>query len=157
MLRRSLTALLLVLPAAARAAAPEIVRVETGWRTAASFQRVSEYFGGKENDGGIRVLRTQPGARAGYYWLVRLKSDGVPPAGTKFELAVVTPAAPTPKTFTFPVAIAAGSALYDLGLTGTDWPDAKARPAAWRLRLLAADGRTLVAEQSFLWAEPPKP
>ena len=157
MLRRCLAALLFALPAAARAAGPEIVRVSTGWRTAASFQRVSEYFDGHENDGGIAVLRTQPGDRAGFYWLVRLKNDGPPLTGAKFELEVITPVGPTPKTFTFPAAIARGSALYDLGLTGADWPGATARPAAWRLKLLAADGRTLLAEQSFLWALPPAP
>jgi len=157
MTRRCLAVLLFVLPALARAAGPEIVRLSTGWRTEASFQRVSEFLTGREDDGGIVVLRTRPEARAGYYWQLRLKNDGAPLAGAKFELAVITPAAPTPATFTFPAAIAAGSRLYDLGLTGADWPDAKARPAAWRLRLLAADGRTLLAEQSFLWALPPKP
>jgi len=155
--RRLLAAFLLILPAALRAAGPEIIRVSTGWRTTASFQRVSEYWTGRENDGSINVLRTRPAERAGYYWLIRLRNDGAPLAGAKFELAVITLAAPTPRTFSFPVTLAAGSALYDLGLTGADWPGAKARPVAWRLRVIAADGRTLIAEQSFLWAQPPKP
>jgi hypothetical protein len=149
--------LLLALPAAAPAAGVEFVRVISGWRDAASFQRVSEYFGGRENTGGMIVLRMRPGERAGFYWLVRLKNDGAPVPGAKFELQVITPAAPEPKTFTFAAAVPAGSALYELGLTGADWPDAKARPAAWRLRLLAADGHTLIGEQSFLWELPGKP
>jgi hypothetical protein len=157
-MRRLLAAiLLLALPAASRAAGLEIVRVSPGWRDAASFQRVSEYLDGRENTGGVTVLRTRPGERAGFYWLVRLKNDGPSLAGAKFELQVITPAAPAPKTFTFPADVSAGSALYDLGVTGADWPEAKARPAAWRLRLLAADGRTLVGEKSFLWELPGKP
>jgi hypothetical protein len=149
--------LLLFLPASVRATGPEIVRVFTGWRDAASFQRVTEYLGGKENTGGIIVLRTQPGARAGFYWLVRLKNDGAPLAGARFELQVVTPTSPEAKTFTFPADVPVGSPLYQLGLTGIDWPDAKARPAAWQLRLLAADGKTLIAKESFLWELPGKP
>jgi hypothetical protein len=149
--------LLLFLPASVRAAGPEIVRVFTGWRDAASFQRVTEYLDGKENTGGIIVLRTQPGARAGFYWLVRLKNDDAPLAGAKFELQVVTPTSPEAKTFTFPADVPVGSPLYQLGLTGADWPDAKARPAAWQLRLLAADGKTLIAKESFLWELPGKP
>ena len=148
--------LLLFLSASVRAAGPEIVRVFTGWRDAASFQRVSEYLSGKENTGGIIVLRSQPGARAGFYWLVRIKNDA-PLAGAKFELQVVTPTSPEAKTFTFPADVPAGSLLYQLGLTGADWPGAKARPAAWQLRLLAADGKTLIAKESFLWELPGKP
>jgi hypothetical protein len=144
------------LPASVRAAGPEIVRVFTGWRDAASFQRVTEYLDGRENTGGIIVLRSQPGARAGFYWLVRIKNDA-PLAGARFELQVVTPTSPEAKTFTFPVDVPVGSPLYQLGLTGADWPEAKARPAAWQLRLLAADGKTLIAKESFLWELPGKP
>jgi hypothetical protein len=155
---RLLSALLLfALPAAASAAGLEIVRVVTGWRDAAAFQRVSEYFDGRENTGGMIVLRTRPGERAGFYWLVRLKNDGSPIPGAKFELQVITPAAPEPQTFTFSADVPAGSPVYELGLTGADWSDAKIRPAAWRLRLLAADGRTLIGEKSFLWELPGKP
>ena len=46
----------------------------------------------------------------------------------------------------------AGNKVYDLGVTGADWPGAKARPAAWRLRLLAADGSTLIAKKFPLGA-----
>jgi hypothetical protein len=145
--------LLLTLPPAAGL---EVVRVVTNWRDAASFQRISEFLHGRENTGGMVILRSQPGERAGLYWLVRLKNRGIPIAGARFELQVITPAAPEPKTFTFPAAVPTGSPVYELGLTGADWPDAKVRPAAWRLRLLAADGRTLIGEKSFLWELPEK-
>lgn len=146
-----------LLPASVQAAGLEIVRVFTGWRDAAAFQRVTEYLGGKENTGGITVLRSQPGEHAGFYWLLRLKNGGAPLASAKFELQVISPATPEPKTFTFSADIPAGSSLYQLGLTGTDWPGAKARPAAWCLRLLATDGKTLIAKESFLWELPGKP
>ncbi|MDD2763961.1 MAG: hypothetical protein PHE83_08330 [Opitutaceae bacterium] len=148
--------LLLLLPGRSQAAGVEIVRVFTGWRDAASFQRVSEYFDGRENTGGIIPLRSQPARRAGFYWLVRLKNTDLPLAGAKFELQIITPASPEPRTFTFPTDIPAGSPVYQLGLTGADWPDAKIRPVAWQLRLLAAGGKTLIAKESFLWEMPEK-
>lgn len=148
--------LALSLPACLQAAGLEIVRVFPGWHSAESFHRVTEYFGGKENTGGATVLRTQSAEPAGYYWLLRLKNPDAPVTGAKFELQVITPVAPEPKTFTFAADIPAGSSLFQLGLTGGDWPGAKARPAAWHLRLLAADGTTLLARQSFLWEMPGK-
>jgi hypothetical protein len=148
---------LALLPVAYVSAADlEIMRVFTGWRSAESFSRLSEYFGGKENSGGIIVLRTQPAERAGYYWLVRLtnKSAGWP--GCRFELQVISPIAPEPKTFTFNADIPPGGSVFRLGLTGMDWPGAKGRPVAWQLRLLGSDGATLLARESFLWERPEK-
>ncbi len=152
-----LLALILLLASSVRAepAAVEIVRVFTDWRDAASFQRIPEFFDGREHTGGITLLRSRPGERAGYYWLVRLKNGGPALAGAKFELQVITPASPDPKAFAFPADLPAGSSVYRLGLTGADWPDARARPVAWHLSLLSADGRTVIARQSFLWGEAP--
>ncbi len=144
----------LAAPVALRAGSVEIVRVMPGWRDADSFRRISEYFTGKENTGGITVLRSQPDHRAGYYWLVRVKNPGASLPGARFELEVVTPDSPQPKTFKFATDLRAGSALYDLGLTGTDWTTPKARPAAWRLQVLSGDGHVLADEKSFLWAPP---
>jgi hypothetical protein len=43
----------------------------------------------------------------------------------------------------------------NLGLTGADWPGGEqAHPVAWKLELVAADGRVLAAEKSFLWEKP---
>ena len=156
--RLSLLCLLLApaLTVPGRAASLEIVRVFTGWRDAASFQRVTEYLHGRENTGGINVLRSRPDERAGYYWQVRLKNGGAALPGVKFELQVITPAAPEAKTFTFSADIPAGSRLYQLGVTGADWPGPKARPVAWHLQVFAADGTTLIAKESFLWEMPGK-
>ena len=148
------TLLWLAAPAALRAGDVEIVRVMPGWRDAASFRRISEYFTGKENTGGITVLRSRPDDRAGYYWLVRVKNPGAVISGARFELQVIALGSPQPKTFKFPAALRAGSALYDLGLTGGDWPAPKARPAAWHLQILSGDGQVLAEKKSFLWTPP---
>jgi hypothetical protein len=148
--------LALSLPVSLRAGGLEIVRILPGWHSEESFHRVSEFFGGKENTGGVTVLRSRPAELAGYYWLLRLKNADAPVPGAKFELQVISPAAPEPKTFVYPADIPAGSSLFQLGLTGGDWPGPKVNPAAWHLRLLAADGTTLLTRQSFLWELPEK-
>jgi hypothetical protein len=146
----------LLSPVSGLAADVEIVHVFTGWRTAESFHRLSEYFGAKENNGGTRMLRSQPAERAGYYWLIRLKNPHASMAGAKFELQVISPISPEPKTFTFAADLPHGRCVCQLGLTGSDWPGVKVRPDAWHLRLLAADGTTLLARESFLWELPDK-
>jgi hypothetical protein len=85
-----------------------------------------------------------------------LKNPHAPVSGARFELQVISPAAPEPKIFTFAADIPSGSSLCQLGLTGSDWPGARARPDAWHLRLLAADGTTLLARESYLWEMPVK-
>ena len=149
--------LLAFLPAASASAADlEIVRVFTDWRGAVSFHGLGEYFGGKEDSGGITILTTQPAERSGYYWLVRLKNKGARLPGSRFELQVISSSAPEPKTFSFPADIPLGGSVYQLGLTGPDWPGEKSRPVAWQLRLLASDGSTLLVKESFLWELPKK-
>ncbi|MEY2881807.1 MAG: hypothetical protein RLZZ15_4187 [Verrucomicrobiota bacterium] len=155
---------------AARAGEAAFVHVWPGWREAESFERIGEFLGGAENPGAARVVRTRADARAGYYFLVRFAATGAP-AGARFELSIVRPDAPEPKKFSFaadasasrsaapPASDAgrAGAAVFHLGLTGADWPGGKtAHPVAWRLALLAADGRVLAAQESFLWEMPAK-
>lgn len=142
-------------PAAQTAAGIEVIRIWPDYRTAESFERISEYFSDKENTGGQIILRTQPGNRAGYYFFTRLKTDR-DIDGARVELAVITPASAEAKTYTLPAPrLPKGSVLLNPGLTGEDWPwtDATARPTAWRIRLLAADGSVLLSQQSFLWAK----
>jgi hypothetical protein len=140
----------------ARAADVEFLHVWPAWREAESFERIGEYFGGRENTGREVVLRSQPGARAGYYFLVRVKNATAQPAA-KFELSVIRPDTPEPKVYPFPTALPAKEAVFQLGLTGADWPAGKAgNPVAWKLVLLAADGRVLAEHKSFLWEKPAK-
>ncbi len=141
---------------AASAGGTEFVRVWPGWRDAASFERIGEYFGQPENTGGETVLRTQADSRDGYYFLVRVKSTEAATAD-RFELKVIRPDNPEAKTFTFPAKLAKTEAVFQLGVTGAEWPGGKpANPVAWRLALLAADGRVLAEHKSFLWEKPAK-
>jgi hypothetical protein len=139
-----------------RAADVEFVRVWPSWRDAESFERIGEYFGRPENTGRELVLRTQPDERAGYYFLVRVKNP-TPTSGAKFALSVIRPDTPNPKEYSFPVTLAAKESVFQLGLTGADWPQGKkANPVAWKIALIGGDGRVLAEHKSFLWEKPAK-
>jgi hypothetical protein len=145
--------LCLLLAVSASAADPTIARVFTGWRDAASFKRISEYFDGRENTGGQLVIRTHPDQRAGYYFLVRIANPDATLA-VKINLQVISTADAKPRTHTFDTELKSGEPVLNLGLTGADWPDAKINPVAWKLDVVAADGRVLATEKSYLWEKP---
>ncbi len=147
---------LLLIAASARAADVEFVRVWPGWRDADAFDRIAEYFGGRETHGKQLVLRTHAEARAGYYFLLRINHPAAI-AGATFQVSVIRPDAPEPKVFSFSTALPEKETVLQLGLTGADWPGGKkANPVAWKITLLAADGRTLAEHKSFLWEKPAK-
>jgi hypothetical protein len=148
---RFLLLLLLVVPAFA--ADLEIVRIYTGWRDGASFKRISEYFDGKENTGRETVLRTNPEQRTGFYFLVRVKNPGAARKVT-FQLQLIEQGAPTPRQTAFAGELGSGTSVFQLGLTGPEWQDAKSQPIAWHLQVLGDDGRVLVTEKSYLWEKP---
>jgi hypothetical protein len=129
---------LLVTPALV-AADVTLVRVFTGWRDAASFKRISEYFDGREN--------------TGYYFLVRVANTGAPRSVTA-RLTIISSANGKPRDFSFTPALGGGDTVFHLGLTGADWPDAKASPVAWKLELTDAGGQVLASEKSYLWEKP---
>ena len=133
----------------------EIRRVWPEYREAESFDRISEYFNEKENTGGEIVLRTQPGERAGYYFLVRVRNSGAGIPDARIELNLIAPDSPVAKQYSFPAPLPARSEVINLGLTGKDWLSPTINPVAWEIRLLAADGRELARKQSYLWAKPP--
>jgi hypothetical protein len=134
-----------------------IVRVWPSYRAAESFDRISEYFGGGENSARRTVLRTESGDRAGYYFLVRLVNPGAAQPGCSWQLQLILPTSAQPRTFAFATGIPAGNNVFELGLNGADWPNAKTEPVAWKLVLQSADGRELVSQQSFLWDQSPAP
>jgi hypothetical protein len=148
----------LALPARARAKESEltIAHVFTGWRDAASFKRISEYFNGRENTGGQLVIRTHPGQRAGYYFLMRTANPGAA-IPVKIELELISATGPKSRSFAFAADLNSGDTVLNLGLTGDDWPDPKANPVAWKIDLVAADGRVLATEKSYLWEKPVAP
>ncbi len=135
------------------AAEVTFVRIWPAWRESASFERISEFFGGKENTGRQTVVRTQASQRSGFYFLVRTDNPGAALAEARFELKVIKPDSPEARTYLFAAAVPAGGHVFNLGLTGADWPDQDTQPVAWQLRLLAADGRELGSGHSFLWSK----
>jgi hypothetical protein len=181
-MRLVLSLLVLCCCCAARLTAAELtaVRIWPSYRSAESFERISEFIDGRENTGGQTLLRSQPESREGFYFLTRIKNTGASLEGVRFELSVITANSALPKTFTnFPATSipaakqipqidlnkrgrklstydSRGSHVFQIGLTGSDWPDSAANPVAWQLRLLSADGQELLREQSFLWSQPAK-
>jgi len=137
----------------ASAAELTITRVYSGWRDAASFKRISEYFTRKENTGGEAVLRTHPDQRAGYYFLVRVSNSGSAQKVTA-HLQVITDAAAKPVEFDFTPELRAGDTVFHLGLTGADWTLANTNPVAWKLDLTDGSGKLLASETSYLWEKP---
>ena len=152
-IRRLVVGLLLGSVTAVASEPVTIVRVYTGWREAASFKRISEYFDGKENTGGQTLVRTHPDQRAGFYFLVRVVNPAALRSAT-FNLQIISAATAKPANFAFPVDLQSGEVVLNLGLTGADWPDPKANPVAWKLDLAGADGSLLATEKSYLWDKP---
>jgi hypothetical protein len=157
-MRAFLTALILLVAASVCAAADlTIIRIWPGYRTAESFERISEYVGKDEDARSQFILRTQPDVRAGYYFLLRVKNTGPVINDAKLELQVITPFKPDPKTYNFSSTLPIGSHVLNLGLTGADWPGKpNAEVVAWKLRLLSPSGVELAKAQSYLWSMPDK-
>lgn len=155
---RLFSLLLLALAPLAHAADFEFVRVWPGYRDAASFERIGEFFGRPENTSAEHIARTQPASRDGFYFLVRVKAlAGAAAADASFELQVIRPDHPEAKKFTFPAKLGPKETVFQLGLTGSDWPGGKeANPVAWKLTLRASDNRVLAEHKSFLWEKPAK-
>ena len=139
--------------ASVSASGVEVVRILPEYMPADSFVRISEYFNGKENTRGATILRTQPKARDGFYFNLRTQTDA-PIELAWVILEIITPASAETRVESFAVSLPKGSHLIRLGLTGKDWPNSKDRPAAWKLRILGANGSELAMEQSYLWSKP---
>ncbi len=142
----------LLLVSVASAAELKISRVTPCFREAASFERISSYFGSASD--GPNLLCTQSDNKTGYYFLTRVKSASTAPIEATVELNVITADAPEPKRYTFPnTKLTRGGNLVYVGVTGQDWPSSKANPVAWQLRLLDSSGQLLAQEKSFLWSQ----
>jgi hypothetical protein len=147
---------LLAAPLAATAAEVELVRIWPSWRDAATWDSIPEYFGGTETHGTQIVLRTQPATRDGFYFLVRTAATAAQPT-VRFEIDVVRPDSPDSKRHVFNARLPGGESVFQLGLTGTDWPGGKrAQPVAWRITVRGADNAVLAEHKSFLWEQPTK-
>lgn len=156
MLRLARLGLLLWVAPLAFAAEVELVRIWPGWRDAATWDSIPEYFGGAETHGTQIVLRTQPATRDGFYFLVRTAAQTALRA-VRFEIEIVRPDSPEPKRHGFNTRLPEGEAVFQLGLTGGDWPGGKrAQPVAWRIVLRGPDNSVLAEHKSFLWEQPVK-
>ncbi len=121
----------------------------------ADFQRIGEYFTGAEVAGNRVYLRSEPGRRAGWYWIIPAddvaSEDGVDQAVLEIQI----PGSPAVKTFSFrmdrPVP---ENAVFWIGLTGGDWPDPELRPVAWRIGFLSPAGGEIHSRESVLWSPP---
>ena len=105
--------LLALLAPLSRASDVEFVRVWPEWRDTDSFDRISEYFTGRENTGGQVIVRTQPKSRAGFYFLARVKNSGSAQPAAKLILSLIKPDAPQVHVYTFPVALPNGEAVFN--------------------------------------------
>ena len=150
--RLVVASLLIAIPALLQGAT-SIVRVWPAYRDADSFRRITEYMGGNESTGNEIVLRTQTASRDGYYFLTRLKTDSAT-QGSSLVLEVILPGNPAIHTFTFNADLPTGHQVYQLGVTGPDWPGKGTRPSAWRVTVRSSDGAILAERTSFLWSAP---
>lgn len=148
-------AALVLAPVFAPAAEVKLVRVWPEYRSAASFVRIAEYFGGKESAPEL-IVRSQPEARDGYYFLARFETSEALP-GSIIAVEYTLPGEESARVQFFPADLPAGSRAVLAGVTGADWPDAKVAPTAWRIRLLGPAGTEVARAQSFLWSLPAAP
>jgi hypothetical protein len=128
-------------------------KVAAAYREAKQFYRISEFFTGRERTGGDIVLRSDLEERAGYYFTVRLphypyKEE----TADAIHLQVILPGDVEATLFKFPLGPhRKRNPLILVGLTGQDWPDAKAVPLAWQITFFGSDGQILARQKSFLW------
>jgi hypothetical protein len=133
---------------------PGIVLLTEKRRTAADAARIGDTFGSPEEDGVHVSLRSDPAARAGHYYFVRL--DIEPPPGSALVLQVVRKEGAPSERHVFPLVRRTTPPFgeYAVGLTGAHAGPDGWRPVAWRLSLVDASGKTLAARHSFLWGTP---
>ena len=134
-----------------------IKHVDQQFMEVAAFQRISEYFTGRENTSGRVIERTYPQQRAGYYFIVSLEwhPHTTLPAGTQADIDFLRKNDPRPHHAHFVFSQSSGT--FDeilLGLTGADWTDRNLTIVAWKLTLKDAAGAVLADRQSFLWGFP---
>lgn len=142
--------LLTLLIVSTASSAVDIVRVWPAYQTAEKMTALREYFGGEPNRTSAQAIRSQPEARAGYYWLIRTKSDRQVPDAT-IKLEVTMRGDTDAEMFKFPTLLQSGSHAFHIGLTGSDWPDPEQAPLAWRITVVDSRGEPIAEQSSYLW------
>jgi len=152
-----LAAAALTFPALAHAL--QIEKAHARYLETAEFQRIAEFFTGREHPGNRAILRSTPDQRDGAYFILSLDTPTDQfPAGSIVVLDVISSATKDPVEFRFdPASASRASRQLYLGLTGEDWPGgADTLPMAWRVRVLGPNEATLAEWKSFLWEMPGK-
>lgn len=130
-----------------------ILNIKSRYIETEDFKRISEYMTGKENLGNRIILRTDTDQRAGYYFTLILDQKVRDlPAGTYIEGEFHTPMSLDVQAHTFelPSKLPKTKEIF-VGLTGDDWTDKDAVPAAWRFTIKNSNGDVLATRKSYLW------
>ena len=109
---------------------------------------------GRENPGSRIIIRTDRKQRDGYYFILLLDQRVRDlPTGTYIEGEFYTPQSfdMQAHTFQFPSKLSKSKEIF-IGLTGKDWPDKDAVPAAWRFTIRNSNGDVLAIRKSYLWS-----
>ncbi len=120
------------------------------------FQRLSEFFTGKENRGRRAIVRTKADVRAGEYFIITLNQNVRNlPENSQIKLEIITGESIQEKQFLLhlPSGMPKTREIF-AGITGSDWAQNETKILAWRLTLQDARGNTIAEKESFLWRSP---
>ncbi len=124
--------------------------------TVESFQRISEFFDGAENPGRRLIVRSQPEARAGEYFVITLRENAAfHPEFAKIKIELFTNGSADKTEFVLPLPkkLPKTKEIF-AGITGADWPNSETEILAWRLVIQDAKGNDIAEKESFLWKSP---
>jgi hypothetical protein len=146
--------LLILLPAAAKAAQPEleIHKVRLRQIDATRFMRMSEYFTGEENTGKRLILRSDASRRSGTYFILTFNGPRARiREGCCFVLDIANGGPSSSQTLRFevPERNKPPHSVF-LGLTDATFTTTPV-PLAWKVRLLDPEGNLVTAHSSALW------
>ncbi|MFP4157990.1 MAG: hypothetical protein ACLFU4_10265 [Opitutales bacterium] len=117
------------------------------------FKRIGEYLSGKEVTGGRLILRSDPNARSGCYFVLTLDEKVRRLAkGTTIRGEIYTARSPDAQVFEMPLPNQRPKTKeVFFGLTGEDWSAGSPVPGAWRFSILSPNGEVMAQQQSYLW------
>ena len=135
--------------------ATEIQEAHMQRHEAKDFQRLSEFFTGKEYSDNRLILRTTNDERDGVYVDIALDCDASElPSGSVAILDVVFENNRNSQSFTFPITeTPMNTSRIMFGITGKEWKE-QPKVIAWKLEIHDSSGNLLCDYKSFLWEMP---